>query len=190
LAPLVLWQRDEGGNWAEILRLDTTRAGYDCCVPLALFNPAGDLVALEESPSFEAQDLKVVVYDRRAGEVLFSLPEHELAAWVSDEVLLTSEAQYDTRLTRWNVRMEETEVVGGREMGDNAYAPGGLIYARPNDQEPYYVRGVQVHALDMEQAIDRDIYDSDVFQIAWSADGRLVAVLASNGVIVVWPLEP
>jgi len=51
------------------------------------------------------------------------------------------------------------------------------------------VRGVQVHSLDMEQAIDREIYDSDVFQIAWSADGRLVAVLASNGAIVIWPLE-
>jgi hypothetical protein len=29
----------------------------------------------------------------------------------------------------------------------------------------------------------------DVFQILWSPDGRLVAALASNGVIVVWPFD-
>jgi WD40 repeat protein len=190
LAPLVLWQRDEKGAWAEVLRAETTRAGYDCCVPLALFNPAGDLVALEELPGFEAQDLRVVVYECQGGQVVLSVPGHELAAWISDQELLTSEAQYDTRLTRWDVGTGERVIASGREMGDNVYAPGGLIYARPSDQDPYYVRGVQVHSWETERAIDRDIYDADVFQIVWSPDGQRVAALASNGVIVVWPFGP
>jgi hypothetical protein len=51
------------------------------------------------------------------------------------------------------------------------------------------VRGIQVHSLGTGEATDRDIYDSDVFQITWSPDGRLVAALVSNGVIVVWPVD-
>jgi len=189
LAPLVLWRRDDAGTWGEVFRTETTRAGYDCCVPLALFSPAGDLVALEEFPSFEARDLGVVVYDLEAGEVVLRLSEYMLAAWVSDEVLLVSEVQRWTRLTRWNVRTGESTVGSGREMGDNVYAPGGLVYTRSNDQDPYYSRGVQVHSWDVEGAVVRDIYDGDVHQVLWSPDGRQVAALAANGVVVVWPVE-
>jgi phosphomannomutase len=32
------------------------------------------------------------------------LDEHQLSGWESDELLLTAEAQYDTRLTQWDVR--------------------------------------------------------------------------------------
>jgi len=189
LAPLVLWQRDREGIWGEVFRTETTRAGYNCCVPLALFSPAGDLVALEEFPSFEARDLAVVVYDLAAGEIPLRLSEYKLAAWVSGEELLVSEVQRWTRLVRWNVRTGESTVGSGREMGDNVYAPGGLVYARSNDQDPYYSRGVQVHSWDAERAIDQDIYDGDVLQILWSPDGRQVSALAANGVVVVWPVE-
>jgi len=48
LAPLVLWERDRDGTFAEVLCTETTWAGNPCCVPLALFNPLGDLVALEQ----------------------------------------------------------------------------------------------------------------------------------------------
>jgi WD40 repeat protein len=189
LAPLILWQRDDQEGWAEVLRTETTRAGYDCCVSLALFNPAGDLVALEKAPGSGAEDLEVVVYDRTAGKVVLSLREYVLAAWIGDEMLLTSEAQYDTRLVRWNVRTGESTVGGGRELGDNIYAPGGAIYARPNDEDPYYVRGIQVHSWETGQVLDREIYDGDVLQILWSPDGRLAAALAANGAIVAWPFD-
>jgi WD40 repeat protein len=187
LATLVLWQHNDEAAWTEVLRTETTRAGYDCCVSLALFSPAGGLVALEAFPSVEAKDLQVVVYDLETGKVVLRLSEYELAAWISDEMLLTSEAQYDSRLTRWHVRTGESTVGGGRGMGDNVYAPSGLVYARPNDRDPYYGRGIQVHSWETEEALDRDIYDGDVFEILWSPNGRLVAALASNGVVVVWP---
>jgi WD40 repeat protein len=188
LAPLVLWQLDDEGGWAEVFRTETTRAGYDCGVRLALFNPAGDLVAMEAFPSFEARDFEVVVYDLEAGEVALRLPEHVLEAWISDEVLLASQAQHWPRLVRWNVRTGESTVSTRHARNDSVYAPDGLVYARPNDQYPYYSRGVQVQSWDAEGATARDIYDGDVQQILWSPDGRQVAALASNGVVVVWPV--
>jgi hypothetical protein len=38
--------------------------------------------------------------------------------------------------------------------GDQVYAPGGSLYARPNMQAPYYVRGIEVHdwETDMDDA--------------------------------------
>jgi WD40 repeat protein len=187
LAPLILWQRAGDGSFVEVFRTETIRAGWGCCVSLALFNSAGDLVALEALPSAQASDFQVIVYDLKAGKVILTLVEYKLAAWISGEVLLAAEAQYWTRLTRWDVRTGESTIVGGREMGDNVYAPGGQAYARPNMQSPYAMRGIEVYVRRRGRVVDRDIYDGDVLRILWSPDGRWVGALASNGVIVVWP---
>lgn len=189
LGPLILWQRTAQGTFAEAFRTATTRSGYDCCVPLALFNPAGNLVALEELPNSEAGHFAAIVYDLEAHQVIRTLREHVLAAWVSDEVLLTSEAQYWIRLTRWDVHTGESAVLSGRGEGDNAYAPDAAFYARPYLQRPYAMRGIEVYDSMSGIVVEGAIYDGDVLRIAWSADGGHIGALASNGMVVVWPVH-
>jgi WD40 repeat protein len=113
LGPLILWERAPDGTFTEALRTEIIRAGYDCCLPFALFSPAGSAVALEELPSAEAGDLKVVVYDRDAKEKLIALTGCTLASWVSEENLLIAEAQYDTGLTRLTSARERSGPVAG-----------------------------------------------------------------------------
>lgn len=138
-------------------------------------------------PEAKAADLKAIAYDREAREQLIALTGYTLASWVSQEVLLIAEGQYDTRLARLNVRTRQIRTGEGRETGDNAYAPGGAFYARPNAEFPYMGRGVEVYAWEANTGLAQSIYDGDVMQVAWSPDGRWVGTVTAHGAIVVWP---
>ena len=185
---LILWQRREDGSFAEAYRTETVRAGYDCCVLLACFSSAGTLVAMESLPMNEASQFRAIVYDLQAHQEVLALQEYELAGWVSDDVLLTSEAEYVTRLTRWDVRTGKSTAGRGWQNG-NVYAPGALFYARPNEQSPYAGRGIEIHDWDTGRIVARSIYDGDVMRILWSVEGRQVGALTATGLIVIWRVQ-
>ncbi len=90
-----------------------------------LFNPSGELVAFDQLPALEAGQFKILVFDRETRQVLWTLNEYQLAEWVSNEILLTSETQHETRLTQWNVRTGDRTIGVGREPGDNSMPPAG-----------------------------------------------------------------
>jgi hypothetical protein len=39
------------------------------------------------------------------------------------------------------------------------------------------------------RVIDGAIHDGDVLRVLWSANGGQIGALASNGVVVVWPVD-
>ncbi|MDI7277478.1 MAG: WD40 repeat domain-containing protein, partial [Anaerolineae bacterium] len=140
--PVILWERAHDGSFREAFRAQHLLAGY-APKPVGLFSPDGALVAFEDLPRPEAGLVSVSVLDRRASSVILTLKDHVLAAWVSDEVLLTAEEQLDTRLTQWNVRSGARTVGKGRDLGGNAYAPGGRCYATAS-LPPYAMRGIDL----------------------------------------------
>ncbi len=186
---LILWERDGQGGYQETMRSETVRAGYECCVVLALFSPSGNLVALEELPHPEAAAFKIHIYERETKEVILTVTEHQLAAWVSDDTLLTAEAQFDTYLTQWYVRTGEKEVGQATDMGGQAYAPNGRFFARQSIGGSNVGRAIEVYFWQSNQWIQRLTHGYDLLQISWSPDGRYLASLAVDGSIRVWPVS-
>ncbi|HRQ40007.1 MAG TPA: WD40 repeat domain-containing protein [Chloroflexota bacterium] len=184
---LILWERTAVGDYQETFRSQTVRAGYDFGVVLAAFNPSGNLVAMENMVRPEAGQAKIAIYDREAGSAIRWLTEYELAAWVSDEILLTAEAQYNTRLTQWHVRTGEQTIGWANNAGGHAYAPNGLFFARQNDSGSIG-REVDILYWRSGQLIERLPVGNDILQISWSPDGRYLAALAVDGAIRVWPV--
>jgi WD40 repeat protein len=188
LGTVILWERNAAGSFSEVFRTESVRTGYGT-EPIALFNPAGQLVAFEQLPSLEAGQFKLHIFDRETRQVIWSLSEHELAEWISDEILLTSEAQGDTRMTQWDVRTDARIIGVGRELGDNVYAPGGLFYARPRTEAPNIMRAIEMREWHTGDVVAQGVYGSDIFRINWSPDGRWLAAQATDGTIKVWPVQ-
>src|SRR5690606_7632151 len=88
---------------------------------LAAFSPSGRYVAFESNPTSSAPDLSLLVYDRETGETVLDRREFVLHRWLSDEVLLGAEAQYDTRYVEWNLVTGET-TLGRRQSQMELYA--------------------------------------------------------------------
>lgn len=186
---LILWERAANGEFHETFRSQSVRAGYDFGVLLAAFNPGGNLVALENMVRPEASQAKIAVYERDAGGVLRWLTEYEMATWVSDEILLTAEAQYNTRLTQWNVHSDEQTIGWANNVGGHAYAPNGLLFARQSGSGSSINREVDILAWQSNQLIERLPVGNDILQISWSPDGRYLAALVVDGTIRVWPVS-
>lgn len=180
---LILWQQSEDGSFTEVFHSKTIHASNEAW-PVALFNPAGRLVALEQAPS-DSETLETLVYDRQTEEVILTLEGYRLVAWVSDEVLLALEAGGWSQLTRWNVRTGEQEL-GARGMEfSEVYAPGGTFYARPMEDE----RGSAISFWATGEVVAEASHYGQAAEIAWSPDGRWLASLTHNGTIRVWPVE-
>ena len=186
---LILWEQSGDGSFEDVFQTRTTRTGYES-EPLALFNSTGNFVAFEHLPRLEAGQFKIRIYDREAGEVIRTLDEYQLAAWVADEILLASEAQYWTRLTQWNVRTGESLVGFGHESGGNVYSPDGMYYAQQNIHGPSIGRGIEIQYWKSAAVIERVMHGSEIIQIIWSPDGRRIASVAADGTIRVWPIKP
>ncbi len=185
---LILWERTAVGDYQETFRSQTVRAGYDFGVVLAAFNPIGNLVALENMVRPEANQAKIAIYDREAGSVIRWLTEYELATWVTDDTLLTAEAQYNTRLTQWNVRTGEQTIGQATDVGGHAYAPDGLFFARHSIGGSSINREVDIHSWQSNQLIERLPVGNDILQISWSPDGRYLAALVVDGTLRIWPV--
>ncbi|MCL4263971.1 MAG: PD40 domain-containing protein [Anaerolineae bacterium] len=185
---LILWERAADGEFHETFRSQSVRAGYDFGVVLAAFSPNGNLVALENLPRPEASEFKIAIYDRETGGVIRWLAEHQLATWVADETLLTAEAQYNTRLTQWNVHTGEQTIGQANDVGGHAYAPDGLFFARQSVSGRSINREIDIHFWQSNQLVERLWFGNDILQVSWSPDGRYLAALAVDGTIRVWPV--
>ncbi len=188
LGTVILWERNADGSFGDVFRTESVRTSYGT-VPIALFNAKDNLVAFEQLPSLEAGQFKILVFDREARKVILTLNEYELVEWASNETLLTSEAQYETRLTQWNARTGDRRIGVGRDLGDNVYAPGGIFYARPRTEFPNIVRAIEVLHWQTGNVVAQAVYGSDIFRISWSPDGLWLAALATDGTIKVWPVR-
>ncbi len=185
---VVLWERKGTRTFEEAFRSVSVRTGYDLNRFVA-FSPSGNLVAFEHLPRpVEAAQFSIRIFDRKVGQVIFNLQDYKLAAWVTDEVLLTSEAGFDIRLVQWNVRTRESIVGQARDLGDNVHAPGGIFHASGNSVGNIG-RGIEVRRWDSRQVLARVSHGRDIFQISWSPDGRWLASLGADGTIKVWPVN-
>jgi WD40 repeat protein len=180
---VALWQQTADGSWAEQFRVENVRAAYDGHAA-ALFNPTGNLVAFESLPRHEAGQFQVFVYDRQQQEVILTLEEYRLAAWQSDDLLLTSEAQYWVYLTQWHVHTGE-KLVGLATENGNIYQPGGSFFARSS----YGGRNVEIWDWLYNYRVAHGQIVRDIRQIGWSADGRFLAASTSDGIITVWAVN-
>lgn len=185
---MILWERAANDEFHETFRSQSVRAGYDFGVVLAAFNPNGNLVALENMTRPEASQTKIAIYDREAGNVIRWLTEYQLATWVTDDTLLTAEAQYDTRLTQWNVHTGERTIGWANDVGGHAYAPNGLFFARQSVSGRSINREIDIHSWQSNQLIERLPVGNDILHISWSPDGRYLAALVADGTIRVWPV--
>ncbi len=179
---LILWEHNGDGSFTESFRTKTIHTSNEAW-KVALFNPGGNLVALEQAPSPQGP-FDTLVYDREAGKVILKLRGYRLAAWASSEVLLTSEIASWTRLTRWNVRTGEKEVGARGADGGDIYAPTGLYFARPVP-----LGGMTIYDWATGNRVASGFLGSDPMEIAWSPDGHWLAALATDGMIRVWPVK-
>ncbi len=171
----------------------TLGEGHSCYDPYAIaWSPDGrSIAALTRNPAG-----RLDLLDARTGRVLRTLGEVRgmpgslsvLAAWASDDELLTAEAQHYTRPTRWNVRSGASIVGQGKDLGGNAYAPGGACYAT-DDLLCCANRGVELREWETGQVLHFARYEEEFWHITWSPDGGRLAALAQDGTIVVWKAE-
>ena len=180
---IVLWQQTAIDIWAEQFRVENVRTTYSG-QPIALFNPSSDLVAFESLPRPEAGLFQIFVYDRQQEAVILTLSEYQLAAWQGENMLLTSEAQYNVLLTQWDVATGEKVTGLATEYGDNVYSPDGAFFAQPT----YNVRDIEVRAWATNQLVAQAQVGRNIIWIGWSPDGRFLAAYASDGALLVWPV--
>ncbi|MFQ5422088.1 MAG: hypothetical protein ACE5EY_17205, partial [Anaerolineae bacterium] len=116
---IILWQQEADGRFHEQFRTRSIRAGYTCCNWPAPFNPSGTRVAMEKMHTAEAVSLSLLVFDLEAREVVQTLREYELGGWQSDDLLLTAEAQGNTRRTLWDVQTGASVLGMAANTGDD-----------------------------------------------------------------------
>jgi dipeptidyl aminopeptidase/acylaminoacyl peptidase len=186
---VILWEETAVGEFTAAHHVETVRAGYTCCVTIAAFNPGGSRVAFEMLPDFEASSLAIEVYDRRQGLVSWRLPEYELQAWSSDELLLTNEGQFERRLTQWNIISGSKTVSTAWTQGSELYAPNGLFHAAMSTSGPNIGRTLQIGSRLSNQSVAQANVGNDVGVISWSPDGRWLVALANDSSLWLWPVS-
>ncbi|MGH2543080.1 MAG: WD40 repeat domain-containing protein, partial [Ardenticatenaceae bacterium] len=192
-APLILWERTENRSFTETFRAETINAS-NTPVTVALFSPSGNRVALEQKASSEVAT-QLLIYDRAARDNILTLQDSALAAWISEEVLLTTNVGQGSQLTRWHVRTSEQEVTNHSVNGGEVYAPSGLYYARPHgpgrvpEVNPDINRAVDIYDWVVDDIIASGYHGSDLLGISWSPDGHWITSLATDSTIKVWPVQ-
>lgn len=188
LGYIILWEETGDGDFVATYQGESVRAGYTCCVTLAAFSPHGQYVAFELMPDFEASSLLVEVYDRLEGTAVLRLEAYELDTWLADDLLLTHEAQYDTRFTRWEVGNGRATVSTKSTVGDEVFAPSGGFYAHTSYAGPNIGRAIRIGHWLHRGVTQDDNVGNDMGVISWSPDGRWLAALASDSSLWLWPV--
>ena len=195
---MILWQESDNltgspvgnvGAYRELFRAENVRSAYTINTrPTALFNPSGTLIALENLPRAEAGQFTIFVYDLQAEALILQFPGYQLSAWETDDLLLTSEEQFDTRLTQWRVRTGDSEVGQARDNGGLTFAPTGGFNAQATMTGAAIGRGIELRHWQSNEVLAQVPLDSDVLQTEWSRDGRLLAASAADGTVTIWPV--
>ena len=187
---MILWQETAGGAYQELIRAENVRTAQPAGTrPIALFNPSGTLVALENLPRNEAGYFTLFIYNLQQDELILEIPAYQLTAWENDESLLASEEQFDTRLTRWHVRSGELETSQTSNNGGLTFAPTGGFYAQAPISGPTIARGVELRHWQGSQILAQEPLGADTGQISWSPDGRFLASGAADGTLTIWPVS-
>lgn len=185
---MILWQETAVGEFVAAYQGESVRAGYSCCVTIAAFNPSGSRVAFELLPDFNASSLLIEVYDRQQAETILQAREYGLLTWMSDDLLLTHEGQYDMWLTQWHVVDGEKSVLSAASQGDEVYAPGGLFSARISHDGPNIGRAIRVGSWLPDVRPMRANLGNDMIALHWSPNGRWLAALSVDGSLWIWPV--
>lgn len=182
---IVLWKRLEDGSFEAVYHVPNVQANYP--LPnqvLAIFNPSGSRIAFQSMDALEAGHIRLVVYDLESRRVLQNLSEYKPGAWMNDDELLAAEAQYYTRLTRFNVISGKKTVGNGVDNGDNAYAPGGMFTAQMAEPPG---RGITVRHWQSGRVVARGEHESlNLLDYLWSSDGRWMASIGDDGTLIIW----
>lgn len=182
---IILWQRLGDGSFEAVYHIANVQANYTTAnLVLATFNPSGSRVALQSMPEPEASQTELVVYDIQTRKVIQRLREYYPAAWINEDELLAAEAQYDTRLVRVNLNSGEKTIGAGRDLGDNAYAPGGNFFAHMSYPP---ARGVTIRHWQSGEIVAQGQHESlNLLDYRWSPDGRWLASTGDNGTLRLW----
>lgn len=184
---LVLWKRGGDGKFSAVYHVANAQASYNAPnLTLAAFNPSSSRVALQAMPENEAGQTQLVVYDLQADQVSQTFSEYRIGAWVNDTELLAVQAQEYIRLTRLNTVSGEKTVGGSHDIGDNAYAPGGVFTAQMAQTDG---RGVTVTHWQSGEIVARATFESlNLTGYYWSPDGSWLAATGDDGTMRVWPV--
>lgn len=174
---MILWEETAVGEFVAAYQGESVRAGYSCCVTIAAFNPSGSQVAFELLPVAEASSLLIELFDRQQEKTVLQAAEYELVAWISDDLLLIREGQYDTRLTQWRVVDDEKSVLSVSSQWDTVFAPGGLFSARVSAEGPNIGRGIRISSWLPDVRPTRVNFGNDMIALRWSPNGRWLAAL-------------
>jgi WD40 repeat protein len=185
---MILWEETAVGEFVAAYQGESVRAGYSCCVTIAAFNPSGSQVAFELLPVAEASSLLIELFDRQQAKTVLQAVEYELVAWISDDLLLIREGQYDTRLTQWRVADGEMSVLSVTSQWDTVFAPGGLFSARVSADGPNIGRGIRVGSWLPDVRPTRVNFGNDIIALHWSPNGRWLAALGVDNSLWVWPV--
>lgn len=186
---VILWEKTSDVTFTAVHQTESMRSGYSCCVTIAAFSPNGERAAFEPFPNWEGSSLVVEVYDRQQGKVILREKEYELNAWLTNDVLLTNEAGYDTRLTTWNVvTRQKTISTASASGGGEVYSPDGFYYAVISGTGPNIGRAIAVHQWQARSSAGKVNFGNDVITLRWSPDGRWLAALATDSSLWLWPV--
>lgn len=186
---MILWAETADATFEELIRAENVRTAYAAgSRPLALFNPSGTMIALENLPRNEAGYFNIFVYDLIQQELILDIEGYQLTAWESDEVLLTAEEQFFTRVTAWDVATGAAEAGQTSDNGGLVFAPTGGFYAQAPISGETIARGVELRHWQENQILDQMPLGGDTGQISWSPDGRLLAATAADGTLTIWPV--
>jgi WD40 repeat protein len=183
----VLWKRVEDSSFLPVYWAANTQASNTAnFLVQATFNPAGSRAALLAMPTMEAGQSEVVVYDLVAGKVQQTFPGYLPGAWLNDDELLASEAQYDRRLTLIHVSDGKMTLGALIDNGDNVYAPGGAFIAQ-NTTPPG--RGITIREWQKGEVVAQAQYDSlNLLDYRWSPDGLWLVAVGGDGTLSGWPV--
>lgn len=185
---MILWEETAVGDFVAAYQGESVRAGYTRFATIAAFNPSGSRVAFELLPDAEASSLLIEVYDRQQAETILQAEEYALLAWISDDLLLTREGQYDTRLTQWRVVDGEKSILFARSLGDEVVAPGGLFSAHISHDGPNIGRGIRIGSWLSGVRSARVNFGNDMIALHWSPNGRWLAALGGDNSLWIWPV--
>jgi WD40 repeat protein len=184
---IVLWKRPEDGSFLPVYGSANAQASNTANFLVQVtFNPAGSRVALLATPTSEAGQSEVVVYDLAAGKVQQTFPGYLPGAWVNDEELLASEAQYDRRLTLINVSDGKMTLGALIDNGGNVYSPRRAFVAQ-NTAPPG--RGITIREWQKGDVVAQARIDSlNLSDYRWSPDGLWLAAVGGDGTLRSWPV--
>lgn len=186
---MILWRLQEN-DFTELFRAENVRTGYGSfAATVAKFNPSGTHIAIENVPINDANEFTIFVYDMAQEEVVLEFSEHRLSAWIDDETLLTSQAQFDIVFTKWDVATGRSTAGGGFDSGGNAYAPVGGFYAAQDSGGRNIGRGVDLRSWDSQETIFNYPMRGDLILVQWADNGRILAASDTLGLAYVWPVQ-